>query len=68
MSTNRQSERQERRSRRSLRIGIIALVALVVLVIAIIWGIENWSEDDQEGPSVDRPTELVFASWDYLAS
>lgn len=68
MEEHGKTERQERRAKRSTRIGIIVIIALIVLAAAIAWGIRSWSEDDQEGPSVERQSEFVLASWDYLSA
>jgi len=64
MATNGERGGSERRSRRSTRIGIIVLIALVILAVAIVWGVQNWSDDD----NAFGPSEIALASRDYRAA
>jgi hypothetical protein len=50
-----------RRKRRSTRMGILLIVALVIIVIAVVWGVQSWSDDDMQGPSVSEPVPAMLA-------
>ena len=50
-----------RRKKRSTRMGILLIVALVIIVIAVVWGVQRWSDDDMQGPSVSDSVPVMLA-------
>jgi hypothetical protein len=51
----------KKRKKRSTRMGIMMIVALIIIGIAVVWGVQRWSEDDMQGPSVSEPVPVMLA-------